>query len=438
MQELAGRDAVAVRVVGLLRVAGVLEQRVAAGAKLRAADALVLRNVVAVHAVLDEEGVPQARLVAVLRDRGQAAALVLVGDVDAGEIEHRGGDVEVEGDLVGHDAAGPAGDADDQRHAETLFVVAPLAGEAARAGVVAVVAEEDDDGAFGLSGAVDRGERAADVAVQPGEHAAVVDVVMPVFLGRVPPPGVAVPVHAVVEECGQLPPELAVDQRLGHIGLLVQPGLGERVRIVPLLVRVFGVPGVERDRQAPRPVVLPRRLGLDKRDRAVADEIGRVPERAVGLLAEVGVAVDRLEHVEHPVDPRAAAVVALPLRLPGDAHSELAEEAGPVAGLAELGRVARLQVLGRQRRGSEREVVRRLVQPGENRRPRGGADAGGDERVLEPHARGRDRVQVRRLQERMPGAAEMVGPLVVREHEEDVRPIGGCRLGCCGSAETGE
>ena len=69
-----------------------------------------------------------------------------------------------------------------------------------------------------------------------------------------------------------------------------------------------------------------------------------------------------------------------------------------------------------------------LVEPGEQARAARGADRGGDKGVLEAQPIGRELVDDRRLDDRVPGAAEKIVPLIVGEEEYQVRPVGSRQL----------
>ncbi len=81
-----------------------------------------------------------------------------------------------------------------------------------------------------------------------------------------------------------------------------------------------------------------------------------------------------------------------------------------------------------------------FVEPGEDRRPAGGADRGGHEHIGKAHAVLGQGVHVRRLDDRVSGAAHHVPALVVGQDEDNVRFRGclGGMSGLCRQEESGE
>ena len=104
------------------------------------------------------------------------------------------------------------------------------------------------------------------------------------------------------------------------------------------------------------------------------------------------------------------------------AQAPFADEAGPISRLAEQHRIRVGQQSGRQRLHPGQHAVGSRVKPGEDAGPAGHADGGGDKGIGEPHAAGGQGVDVRRLQNRVAGAAHRIPALVVGDENDEVWP----------------
>ena len=184
---------------------------------------------------------------------------------------------------------------------------------------VAVVAGVDDDGVLIEALFLQQRLHPSDDVVDAGEHAEVGSHVGFVFLGRVPTPeepATAEPVF-LQERRHRFAVLFVAQSRSGYFDVFIH-AVG---RLGPLEVEpgapvaVFGVRGVETDRQAEGRV---GRRRLDELDGRVAAEVGFVTLAAVGHLFQVGVAVDRLVEVEEVV---AAYFVETHAVLPGETGS---------------------------------------------------------------------------------------------------------------------
>ena len=168
---------------------------------------------------------------------------------------------------------------------------------------------------------------------------------------------------------------------------------------------------------------------IEERQRAVGGVVAPVPPRAVRPgLAGRG-AADRLEDVEHA---RRSALAGR--------DAELADEAGAVAGVLQQRWIADRHVRVGERRRAEGEAVRALVLAGQDRRARRRADRRGDEGVVEAHALGGQRFEVRGAQASVADAAQAVPALVVGDDDEQVGEPLRRRVGrdCAGRGEGGE
>ena len=176
-----------------------------------------------------------------------------------------------------------------------------------------------------------------------------------------------------------------------------------------VLVGVLGVGGVETDRQAEGRSF---RVRFQEVERAVAAQVGDVARRPVGQRLAVGRARERREDVEHRVERRAVTL---------DTDPDLADETRAIPGRPEQERIALVAHLPREGRRSEGVPVRALDEAGQQGSAARRAHARRDERVLEPRALGRVPVEVRSVHDRVSGASEDVGAVVVRDEHQHVR-----------------
>ena len=120
-------------------------------------------------------------------------------------------------------------------------------------------------------------------------------------------------------------------------------------------------------------------------------------------------AADRLEGVEH----------RLPILLL-HVDTELADETGLVAGLAQQHRITRLTEPAVDRASAEGELMRTLVKAGQDRGPAGSTDRSSHEHIAEPDALLGQAVEGRRFQKWMTGTAKTIPAVVVGQEENDV------------------
>ena len=312
------------------------------------------------------------------------------------------------------------GVADDKRHPQWLFVQLPAVAEAALAVVHAVIGSEDDDGVVGQRVALQGGDDTPDVAVHAADHAIQPLEVALVVRGAVEAGVPAHPALRLADEARQRGEERGIGvHRLGNDRILVEPVLGLGTDIVTR-VAVLGVGGVEAYRQTEGAPCSRGRVPVDERHGVVAGDVGEMAYPAVGLANLVSLVVPVLvvvEVIEHSL--QAAGI--LQRRLDAvHSYTELADEAGVVAGRLQQRRVADVAELPAQRRGEEGELVAALVQPGEVAGPAGGTHRGGGEGVGEAHPAVPQQVEVRGMDDAVAGAAHQVGALVVGEQKDDV------------------
>ena len=250
--------------------------------------------------------------------------------------------------------------------------------------------------------------------VDAADHAVVGTQVGRVFFRRIPSPKIADAIHRILHELRVALKNIRVGQaRRGDLDILVHavnrlwPG---EVPDARSLVSVLGMGGVETNRQTKRGIAL---LLVDKLDRPVASQLGLVAQRAIRLLFQVGVAADWLEGIKHRL--------AVYLR---DFDTELADKSGAITGSAQHRRIARLTELADNCWRAKGELVRPLVEAGQESGPAGGADRRSNEHVAETHPLRGQTIHRRRLQKRMPSAAHAIPTMVVRQEKDDVRPIG--------------
>ena len=174
-----------------------------------------------------------------------------------------------------------------------------------------------------------------------------------------------------------------------------------------------------------------RGVALQRADRlAVADEIARVLVRRAGVVLR-----------GHP--PVVAVIARLRLR-------EIVEQAVEMPLAAMAGRVARALEQSRQRDLARAQVrdtalgdpgvdaVSKRRAPREQRRARRTADGAGGVTLRQPHALLRERVEVRRLDDRMAVAREVAVAEVVGEEEDEVGLRGERKTGKEERRENGE
>ena len=108
------------------------------------------------------------------------------------------------------------------------------------------------------------------------------------------------------------------------------------------------------------------------------------------------------------------------LREPSDRDSELADESGAVARLLEHHGIAPQPVLGGEMAIVKVAAVAALDPAGEVTRAAGHADRAGDKEAREAHPALRQGVEMRRLDDRVAKAAEIISAQVVGEQEEEI------------------
>ena len=151
----------------------------------------------------------------------------------------------------------------------------------------------------------------------------------------------------------------------------------------------------------------------DEVDRLIPDDVGEVPRGTIGLLLP---APERDEGIEHRIDGRSPAL---------DSDAELTDKPGVISGRPELSGIAIRDVGLGDRRHAKRITMGTLDKTSQDRRPTRCADARRHERIAKPHALGRQPVDARRFHDRMTGAAEYIGAVVIGEKENDVRAFVG-------------
>ena len=191
-------------------------------------------------------------------------------------------------------------------------------------------------------------------------------------------------------------------ERLVRVAALVPLG-GHEVRMDRLVRQV------EEERPLPAPALQPV-------DGVVGELVGDVAALRHGLAVDVEPVARRqigaLPSETHPPIEPGLRRIALA------AHVPLAHKGGVVPG--------GLQVLRKERRaGGNRRVVvddamAMRVLAGEHRRAAWRTERRGDKRVWQAHAAPGKRIDVRRLEPRVPGDAHRVEAQVVDEHEDDV------------------
>ena len=163
--------------------------------------------------------------------------------------------------------------------------------------------------------------------------------------------------------------------------------------------------GIEADRQAER---LVSGIAGNKPNRLVTGDVGEVTGRTIKLLL---CSTQRDEGIEHRVDSGSAAL---------DLDAELSNKTCAITGRLQLRGVTVGDVGPGDRWFAEGVPVCALNETRENRRSAGGTDAGGDKRVGEATALCGERVDVRRLDDRVTGTAQHIGAVVIGEKEDEV------------------
>jgi len=360
----------------------------------------------------------QAVAVDRLDERGLGAAAV------AREVEEGRQQID-EGDVLRPPRGTDAGPGDDERHAHRTLEEAHLVPEPALAEQVAVVGGREHHGVVEPSDRVERLHHFAEEAVHVARHRVIGvaggadmlfgDPVVAAVVGLPEPPAVRVaPLRRLVGH-----PR--------HVDLVVV------VERVLLLRREIGIVRMhEGDGQHERPVVL---------------RAARVVEPAHRLARHLLVVVDleraaigsRLAHAQHVVEPPVNLLRLLPGRGPAEVagihvgrdpllvavelvgadEMHLAGKAGSVAGGAQIvreGRHARGE-LGRVVPGAD--AAHALAR--HHREARGRAERRVAVGVLEERAAPGERVDVRRLDQRMAVAGQRLRRELVEHDEEDVR-----------------
>ena len=188
----------------------------------------------------------------------------------------------------------------------------------------------------------------------------------------------------------------------------------------------LGVHGLVRQVEKERPILAAL---LQPVDRVIGQLVGDVAALRHRFAVDVeAVLAGKVRALTAKADP---AVETGLRRIAVATHVPLADERRLVAGL--------LQMLRKERRPRRDRIVvvddamTMRVESGQDRRAARGAQRRRNERVAEVDAVARERVEVRRLEPRVPQEAERVEAQVVDEDEDDVARLR-LRNACCGRA----
>ena len=387
---------------------------------------------------------PVARILAA-QERGQAAALHLLGWRDAGDVEEGLGEVDVLYEvLVDGTGLGRSGPAYEQRHAQRLLVHPALVVPAVIAEIEALVGVVDDDGVLGEAGLVEIVEHAAEVLVDGSDAAEVVlDVALVAPADEILAGEVRLAESGVLRLVGGVPDLELFGGEVAR-GLQLRVRFGEVVRQSHLLHPACAgasLPVVEERRRLgqvdvvevvevlrPRLPVAVRRLVLEHQHEGpvgvalfpqplqgqIGEDVGGVADHLLGPLFALQrwVVVGALTLQHSPEVESGRIALEVPLADHRRLVARFAEQLGEGDLLAvELDRIVDHAIL-------------MAMLAGENRRPTRRADRVTDEAVLEEHPFVRESIDVRRLVEHRAVGADRVRRVVVGEDEEDVRTRG--------------